>query len=368
MNRPGKRQEGGDRFGPGEESAAVSQYEHGLYQPRTSVLAKMALALGMPTGFFLTGRQSFSTDRIPAHFRSLRSTTLRDRRRALAHATFAWNLATKLEEFLRLPTVNFPHAVLPEYPNGEDIETLALRCRQLFDLGSGPVPNVVRLLESRGAVAVSLPVYCRKVDAFSCKIQGRPIVLLNAEKDEPARVRHSAAHELGHIVAHHDVDPGNQQLERQADAFAAAFLLPADEIAPQLPSSLQWRRLIKLRMHWGVSIASLLVRARNLGVLSEYSYRRGFTLLNTRRNSDGSLWRIKEPGDLGPAEQPILFRKCVDLIEEGGVTRADLAKDLSLPLSLLDQLVGDDGRPHVNIDYKTQMPAGIVNAMPTSQK
>ena len=264
----------------GVTPAAVSQYEHGICRPTSGVLAKMALALGMPSGFFLVGRPTVPVDSLSAHFRSLRSTTLRDRRRALAHATFAWDLTSELEHHLQIPPVSFPHAVLPERATNDDIENLATQSRHFFGLGSGPIANAIRLLESHGAVVVSLPVECRKVDAFSCTIQGRPIVLLNSDKDDKARLRHSAAHELGHIIAHHDVDPGNQVVERQANAFASSFLLPADEIAPQLPRSLDWNRLIALRRHWGVSIASLLFRAKTLGVLSEHTYRRAFTTLN----------------------------------------------------------------------------------------
>ena len=325
----------------GVTPAAISQYENGVHRPSGAVLARMSLALGMPRGFFVVGRPAASADSGKAHFRSLRSTSLRDRRRALTHAGFAWELATLLESYVRIPPVSFPQAVLPERALVKDIERLADACRRALDIGPGPISNLTRLLESCGAVVVRLPVECRKVDAFSCVLEDRPIVVLNADKVDKARARHSAAHELGHLVAHDDADPGSQTIERQADAFAAAFLMPANEIGSQLPASLDWNRLIELRRHWGVSIASLLVRARTLQILPEHTYRRAFTALNTRRNPDGSTWRIKEPGRLGPAEAPSLLRRCVDLVESHGTTRDELANELCFPRSLIDQIVGD---------------------------
>lgn len=335
----------------GVTPAAVSQYEKGIHQPSRPVLAKIALALGMPKGFFIAGRPTIIIETGSAHFRSLRSTSLRDRRRALTHAVFAWELTVSLEKRLKIPSVSFPQAVLPEDASIEDIEGIAAQCRNELGIGPGPISNVVRLLEKHGAVVTRMPVECRKVDAFSCMLKDRPIVVLNADKEDKARSRHSAAHELGHLIAHDEVDPGSQIIEQQANSFAAAFLMPADEVEDRLPSSLDWNRLIELRCHWGVSIASLLVRARTLGIMPEYTYRRAFTILNSRKNPDGSTWRTKEPGELGSVEQPILLRKCVELLEELGTTRETLANELCFPRSLLDQLVEED-QPTVYINYE----------------
>ena len=329
--------------------AAVSQYENGTSSPSTAVLAKMALALGLPQAFFVAGRPTAIADSTEAHFRSLRSTALRDRRRALTHASLAWELANLLQSYVRLPEVTFPHAVLPDKPSFDDLENLANETRTLLGIDSGPVPHVVRLLESRGAIVVRLPVECREVDAFSTVLSGRPIVLLNAEKVDKARSRHTAAHELGHIIAHDDVDPGSQTVERQADHFAGAFLLPADEIVPSLPATLDWKRLIDLRRQWGVSIASLLFRAKSLGVMPDHTYRRAFTVLNSRKNSDGSLWRVKEPGFLGAPESPSLLRRAVELSTEQGVSKDSLANKLCIPLDKVEHLLGHDPRPKVEL-------------------
>ncbi len=329
--------------------AAVSQYENGTSRPSTVVLARMALGLGLPKSFFVAGRPTAIADSNSAHFRSLRSTSLRDRRRALSHASLAWELTNALEQHVKLPPVSFPHAVLPEKPSRDDIENVADECRHILALDSGPIPNVTRLLESCGAIVVRLPVECRKVDAFSTVLHGRPIVLLNAEKMDKARSRHTAAHEFGHLVAHDDVDPGSQTVERQADSFAGAFLLPADEIAPFLPSTLDWNRWIDLRLHWGVSIASLLFRAKSLGILPDHTYRRAFTVLNSRKNPDGSLWRINEPGQLGQPEEPMLLRRSVEVAQDFGVSTETLADQLRLPTDLIQTLIGEDPRPEISL-------------------
>ena len=335
----------------GVTPAAVSQYENGAYQPSRGVLATMAMALGMPREFFVPGRPTIAANSSVAHFRRLRSTPVRDRRQAFTHAVFAWELTNLLENYLTIPPVAFPSAVLPEKASTDDIENLAAECRRLLNLGSAPIPNMTRLLESLGAVVVRLPLPAKRdnVDAFSCVLEGRPIVVLNSDKDDKARSRHSAAHEFGHLVAHDDADPGSQIIEQQAIAFAAAFLLPADQVAGELSSPLNWNRLIDLKHHWGVSIQSLIVRAKTLGTISEHTYRRAFIKLSTTKNDDGTTWRQKEPGYLGPSERPVLLQKCVELVENLNISKADLANKLCIPQHRIDQLVGQKPKPKVRL-------------------
>ena len=86
--------------------------------------------------------------------------------------------------------------------------------------------------------------------------------------------------------------------------------------------------------------------------MPEHTYRRGFVRLNSLRNPDGSPWRIKEPGNLGPVEQPSLLRQCVEMVERTGITRNDLANRLCLPQDLLNQLVGEP-KPEVRVDQSS---------------
>ena len=343
----------------GVTPAAISQYENGAYQPSRPVLAAMAIALGMPREFFLPGRPTITANSSVVHFRSLRSTSVRDRRRAFTHAAFAWELTNLLENYLTIPPVALPHAVLPEQASKDDIENLATECRRLLNLGSDPIPNMTRLLETLGAVVVRLPVECEKVDAFSCVLEDRPVVVLNSDRNDTARARNAAAHEFGHLVAHDDADPGSQIIEQQARTFAAAFLMPADQVAADLSPPLNWNRLIALKQHWGVSVASLIVRAKTLGTISEHTYRRAFIKLTTTKNDDGTTWRQKEPGYLGPPEQPVLLHKCVELVADLGISRDDLANKLRLPRHLIDDLVGQKAKPTVRLEPEPLPPETV---------
>jgi Zn-dependent peptidase ImmA (M78 family)/transcriptional regulator with XRE-family HTH domain len=326
----------------GVSAAAVSQYEKGSTTPSPKTIAALALALGTPVEFFASDRPLGQAPNTPANFRSLRATTQQERDRAFAHALLTWDLVRMLQRYVRFPTVALPEdlALRPDEPIGH-VEAAARRAREALDLGTGPIPNVVRLLESRGVVCTRLPPQTRRVYAFSCAFPGHPTVVLSAQRTHQAAGRFDAAHELAHLLLHQDEEPGSHAMERQAHAFAAEFLAPACEIAEQLPATANWQRLLELKQIWGISIQALLFRARSLGVVSEHRYRRAITELSARG------WRAKEPGDDGQAEQPVLLAKAVELLAERGMTRDYLAREARLGSATVSLIVGADKRPSV---------------------
>jgi Zn-dependent peptidase ImmA (M78 family)/DNA-binding XRE family transcriptional regulator len=327
----------------GVTPAAISQFEHGRANPSAATLAKLALALGMPVEYFARdGRPLRQANAAAAFFRSLRSTRQRDRTLAAARAMFVWEVVRLLERHIELPEPAIPEFSLPPEADRDAIEEAASAVRAAWQLPPGPVAHMVRLLEAHGAVVVRLRGLGREVDAFSC-LQGRPIVVLWGDKEDKARARFDAAHELAHLVLHPEAEPGNKILEAQADAFAAAFLMPREYIYAQLPRRVDFRRLLELKMQWGVSLGALLYRARTLGVIGESSYRRAMA----RMSSEG--WRRDEPGDLGSSEIPTMLSQALELLRLRGVTLETLAAEARLPLAIVAEIVGDETRPRLQL-------------------
>lgn len=324
--------------------SAISQYENGTVRPSAKVTAALALALGVPVGFLAADRPLGTAPSTAAHFRSLRSTTQRERDRAFAHALLTWELTKVLEQTVRLPQVALPAdlAIRTDDPV-RAAENAARRAREFFGLGAGPVPNVVRLLEAHGVICTRLPAQTRRVFAFSCAFPERPVVVLAAERTHLATSRFAAAHECGHLLMHPDEEPGSHPVERQANAFAAELLTPANEIADLLPLRADWQRLLELKSIWGVSIQALLFRARTLGVMPEHVYRRSVTELNARG------WRTEEPGDDGTAEQPVLLSRALALAKQRGVTIEDVAEAARLPVEMARMIASVDERPAVEL-------------------
>jgi Zn-dependent peptidase ImmA (M78 family)/transcriptional regulator with XRE-family HTH domain len=328
----------------GVSAGAVSQYENGSASPSPRVVAALALALGMPSSFFVGDRPLGSAPGTTAHFRSLRSTSKQERDRAFAHALLAWELTRVMERYVRLPPYELPtDLAIGSEDSTASVEEVARRARRELGLGSGPIPHVVRLLESRGVVCTRLPAQTRRVFAFSCDFPQRAVVVLSTERTHRAAGRFDAAHELGHLLLHHDEEPGSHAVERQAHAFASEFLAPASEIADLLPRRADWKQLLELKEVWGISIQALLYRARSLKVMNEHTYRRAVTELNSRG------WRTQEPGDDGQAEEPVLLRRATEMIEAAGRPVEALADECRLSVDTITTIVPRDSRPRLDV-------------------
>lgn len=325
-------------------ATAISQYEKGSTTPSPKVVAALSLALGVPVDFFIADRPFGEATNTTAHFRSLRATTQQERDRAFAHALLTWELAQLIQQYVQFPALDLPDdlAIRSDDPIAR-VEEAARQTRSYWALGTGPVANVVRLVEAKGVVCTRLPAQTRRVFAFSCAFPGRPVVVLSTERAHRAAGRFDAAHELGHLLLHHDEDPGSHAIERQAHAFASEFLAPSTELVDQLPKTANWRRLFELKQAWGISMQALLYRARTLGVMSENTYRRAVTELNARG------WRTQEPGDDGQAETPVLLSKAVDLLNQQGVDVDELARRARVTRAMVEAIVGVDAQPRVSL-------------------
>ena len=326
----------------GVTPTAVAQYEKGT-RPTQPVMAQLCLTLGMPREFLGAGNPIALLPASNAHFRSLRSTTAKAREQVLAFGELCLELVELISEYIELPAVSLPEVELPADITPDVVAAAAAAAREQWQIGAGPVPSVVQLLESRGVVVLRLPEGTdARVDALSTTSGGRPLVFLSPVKDDRARSRFDAAHELGHLVLHPDTEPGSRLVEQQANAFASEFLMPADEIVEQLPSRIDWPVFHDLKRHWGVSLRALVFRAHTLGRLSDASYRRA--------NQQLAMWGLPEPGPLGPSESPQMLGMARSLLTEYGIDFDSVLAQGRIGVEVTDAVLaaGSQARPQLN--------------------
>lgn len=275
--------------------AAISQFESGAARPSPDTAHALATALAVPPRFF----HEAMIESHEGFFRSLRRTSVSDRRRARAVAHVAHDLAVHAASAQRFCPGDVP--VLPVsglLAERAEVEQAAARVRTMWGLPPGPVPDVVELLERHGVAVIRLPLDNTDVDAFSLPFPDHPVVVLSADKNDRARSRFDSAHELAHLVLHGEHIWGVKEVETQAHQFAAAFLMPAEDIRDQLPTTVDWPALFALKRQWQVSLAALLMRARTLGRMSQNTY------LTAIKAASARGWRRVEPVPLGRPEQP----------------------------------------------------------------
>ena len=310
--------------------SAITQFEAGSIRPHPETVSRIALVLGLPVDFFSGPRSWVRVDSDQCHFRSLRSASQRDRRRVLAAAAILRHIVDYLETRVNLP-IETLSPFQSDAGTDEEIEGLAAGLRRGWSLGLGPIPKLITLFESRGVLAFRLFSGCDRVDAFSFWSRERPFIFLNIDKDSASRSRFDAAHELGHLLMHADCSPGDKLQEIQAHKFASAFLMPKETIERELPRRVIWPHFLELKRRWGVSVAALLRRAVDLGVISGESFRRA----NRQLSAKG--WKTEEPSEPAP-EVPELIRDSVLTIVKRDSGLRALSSKLRIPAHILDEL------------------------------
>jgi len=89
-------------------------------------------------------------------------------------------------------------------------------------------------------------------------------------------------------------------MEDEADAFAGAFLLPEEDIKPQLRRGLDLRHVADMKLFWKVSMTAIAVRADWLGQVTAYQSKSFFVEM-------GRLgYRKREPNEPPRDERKLL--------------------------------------------------------------
>jgi Zn-dependent peptidase ImmA (M78 family)/transcriptional regulator with XRE-family HTH domain len=321
----------------GVSAAAIGQYEAGVNSPRADVLERLAKALDVRPGFFSVGRPLARIETVNAHFRSLRSTRVSDRQKALATATLVWELTFALERHVRLPETD-----LPEIRPGSSPAEAAALLRRHWGLPDGPVKHLAATAESHGIVLTVRPLgEIDAVDAFSVIIVDRPIIITTPRRTENVfKHRFSIAHEIGHLLLHADSGEHSAAIEKEADEFAAAFLTPAASMDAVLPQRLDLAALDRLGRTWGVSPTSLVRRMVERGRTTESSARRAYQRLSMVYDAKA------DPTSAYPGEVPTLLRKAAELAGDHGAPVPVLAEALKISAAQVRDLLGEaDERP-----------------------
>jgi Zn-dependent peptidase ImmA (M78 family)/DNA-binding XRE family transcriptional regulator len=309
----------------GLSAKALGDFESGRLVPSTDAVESIASVTRFPPTFF----HRPDVDDPPKEwvsFRSLSTMTAAQRDAALSAGALAFELSEWIERQFELPAPNLPN--LGDFSPTE----AAMALRSHWGMGVNAIGNLVHLLESEGVRVFSLAERVRQVDAYSLWYRDLPFVFLNTIKT-PEHSRMDAAHELGHLVLHRHGVPRGHDAEKEAQAFAAAFLMPESDVRAvvQTPYAPSFHELAGLKLRWQVSLGALAHRLHSLGLITEYTYRGIFIQLSR-------YGRSKEPLGI-QRETSQVFAKVFGELKEEGVTKADAAKQLDLYTNDVEALV-----------------------------
>ncbi len=313
--------------------------------PSMSQLSLLAEALNVDISFFNKTRiRILETEQ--CHFRSVRTSTQKLKKMIVAQVELLnSHIFSAIDDIVDFPIIDIYEAEDHEYNSVQSIEVLAEKVRRQLGLGLGPISHMVKLLESLGCIVVNLADADERIDAFST-FTGRPIVARNTHKLSPGRLRFDFAHEFGHLIMHQGIETGCRTTEQQANNFASAFLMPRSSFAAEFPrvrgAYLNWESLIQLKVRWGVSLKSIIYRAKALGILSPEKAKSAYIYL-----SKNGYTKNERGDELMSIEQPILLQSAIDLldistvnsiVEKSGVNRSVYMDKFNLRLPAYNYL------------------------------
>lgn len=333
---------------------AIGRYERDEMQPSSGVLIALSKALGVSLDYLLDSQNIELTN---VDFRTKSNTSAKDRARVETEAIEWVDRYLQIESILEIDGSRWSSPVrAPKKINSiDEAEELASEVRKKWKLGCDPIPNMTELLEEKGlkVLIVDLP---KRVSGFTCVVRRTnglpelPVIVINKDFSLERR-RLTLAHELAHRV----IDPVNlseKEEEKAANRFAGAFLIPKEHLETEIGkhrSALGYKELVDFKRLYRVSAAALLVRLKDIGIISQ-------SVLTYAFQSFARGWRTSEPDPLelesfrGKRERPKRFeRLCYRALAEGLISVVKAAELLRCSIEEVKQ--GLKGPGVANADH-----------------
>ena len=338
----------------GCQRQTLSMYEISKSQPTDKELVdRLSCALDFPVNFFYEHPESHAEGTV--YFRSLLTTNKKYRNEQIVKMDFLCQVYSLLQDYISFPTyepISFPDNITPE--------DAAYALRDAWGLGRDPIDNIISVVEQHGILVTSFSTSTDDVDAFSqfVGINGSPTYLIaySNNKTSAARIHFDIAHELGHICLHEwseDIEELSKEefkrREREANDFAAAFLLPEDsfrkdaEVGPQTITFYK-----QLKKKWKVSIAAMIRRSESLKIITKEDYQTLIRIMQRRGQ------RKEEPLDdmLITAAPALLKASVMMLLQENVFTPKEFMDELSLEYGLSIE--------PIEVEYLLDLPTGTL--------
>lgn len=291
----------------GMSHAAIKKYEDGIVMPSSDILLGLSRALKVRTEYFFRP-EHVTLDGI--EYRK-RSSLPKKHLNAITHEVID-HIERRIELenlFPKSPTKAFlTLSGLPESVSHlNQIEEVAEHVRQTWNLGLDPIPDLIDVLETNGIRVFMIEADTNnKFDGLAARVNNMPIVVVGRHWSGD-RQRFTMAHELGHLMLEGKLVEGIDE-EIACNRFAGAFLFPRASVLQELGShrnAFEVKELALLKDEFGLSMAGILYRARDLEVITP-AYHKKLSMFFSMKG-----WRKNEPGREYPPEKAHIFEQLI---------------------------------------------------------
>ncbi|MBC1371849.1 ImmA/IrrE family metallo-endopeptidase [Listeria booriae] len=328
---------------------AIWQFENQITNPKFEVMVKLKELFDVKTHFFLQDSKSEAVFQEGSV--AYRLADIHSRKKTYTEVTylqFIYEVITQLESY-----VNVPMGEIHELRNKtlqlyyqeaspeKRIQAIATLARKVLAVAPDNGDLLLKL-EKSGIYVVEKDIG-DKADAYSAWSANNVAFIVLGIKKSAVRRQFDLAHELGHLLMHHNIDilsldkTTYNQLESEANQFAANFLLPEEIILPEFQKLKKVSNpdtYIELKAKYNVSIQALEMRAYKLGFLTpqqnSYFYRQiTYKGYKTEEPLDSDM-PLKRPGKIRSLFHVILSNQLTTL--------PDMEDVLKIKTTLLEKL------------------------------
>lgn len=322
-----------DATGGAVSSSAIDKYEKGGMVPSSAVLIAISQALGMSLEYFFTP-YTVNVNYDKFEFRK------RAKLGAKAVESIKLKVVMKLEKYLEIEnTTNSNITCDLMYQEklvrtDEDAVDAANYIRNILKLSNAPVSSPIAMLEDHGVKVIELDEV-EEFDGTSNWVDGIPVVVINANK-QSERSRLSLFHELGHLMMNIPADVEDKQKETLCNVFANEMLITRQrffEIFGTKCSAIYTDTLIALQREYGISPDALMMKAKQLGVITPSRHKYFHIKLNQNQWLKDMVHEERYP-----KEHPSRFHRLVlQALDESEIT---ISKAAALLESSVAELMG----------------------------
>lgn len=278
---------------------ALHKYESGMMLPESGTLRSLAHTLEQPLDFFfrpVTVTLESIEFRKKSKLGSKKIESIRE------EATDFFERYLQIEQSLGLKT-EFANPISNfAVDRPEQIESAVEKLRSVWNQGLAPLGNVVELLE-HNQIKVLVLKADNSFDGFSGWSGKIPVIVLNGQVPQD-RIRLTALHELGHLLLTFDPSFDEKAKEKLCHRFAGAMLMPKpifEEEFGRSRNQVTVEELKDMKGDYGISIAAIMARARDLGSITDGMFKQ-FCIFRNRMG-----WHKKEPGEYSGEKFPNRF-------------------------------------------------------------
>ncbi|HMH22645.1 MAG TPA: XRE family transcriptional regulator [Puia sp.] len=270
----------------------LSKIEKGLQPLSEENLKSISVALRYPIDFFY--REGLRTPFSNIYFR--KRTTVSQRSLDLIFSD-VYIILLAIDDLISEVELREYAKYTFDFSDGWTAESIASRLREIMDISSGPIKNLVEVIEEEGIVLYFYDTAEEKFDGLTAYTnKGIPVIFINKNMPND-RIRFTLCHELAHLVAHIpcDVEPW-RDVEHEANDIASAILMPKTDCLRDL-KLLSYNKLTGLKAYWGVSKAAIIRRAKTLGAINEATYKYLMIELGRRgeRKAEAGFVELDDP-------------------------------------------------------------------------